>query len=85
LKIPPTRRLLGRGTRWSQLVFRLDHCRQDAQRQWGAHRNGSPCDYLLHQALRDVGLADDSALGEVLHDYFAWAITTTMSRYQRSA
>jgi hemoglobin len=34
-------------------------------------------------ALADVGLADDR-LGQVLHDYFAWATTTTMSRYHRS-
>jgi hemoglobin len=33
----------------------------------------------------DVGLADDRALRQVLHDYFAWATTTTMSRYHRSA
>src|SRR5215470_7191050 len=37
------------------------------------------------QALADVGLAKDGALREVLHDYFAWATTTTMSRYHRSA
>jgi hemoglobin len=37
------------------------------------------------QALADVGLADDSALRQVLHDYFAWATTTTMSRYYQSA
>jgi hemoglobin len=37
------------------------------------------------QALADVGLAGDSALRQVLHDYFAWATTTTMSRYQKSA
>ena len=37
------------------------------------------------QALADVGLADDSALRQVLHDYFAWATTTTMARYHRSA
>jgi len=37
------------------------------------------------QALVDVGLADDPALRQVLHDYFAWATTTTMARYQRSA
>jgi hemoglobin len=30
-------------------------------------------------------LADDSALRQVLHDYFAWATTTTMARYHRSA
>ena len=37
------------------------------------------------QALVDVGLADDSALRQVLHDYFARATTTTMSRYHHSA
>jgi hemoglobin len=36
------------------------------------------------QALGDVGL-DDGALQQVLHDYFAWATTTTMSRYHQSA
>jgi hypothetical protein len=36
------------------------------------------------QALADVGLADDSALRQVLHEYFAWATTTTMFRYHRS-
>ena len=37
------------------------------------------------QALVDVGLADDDRLRGVLHDYFEWATTTTMSRYHRSA
>jgi len=37
------------------------------------------------QALADVGLAADDQLRLVLHDYFAWATTTTMSRYHRSA
>ena len=37
------------------------------------------------QALADVGLAADERLFQVLHDYFAWATTTTMSRYHRSA
>ena len=50
-----------------------------------ARRNGSPCDCLFDQALVDVGLADDGALRQVLHDYFAWATTTTMSRYHQSA
>jgi hemoglobin len=36
-------------------------------------------------ALADAGLADDDRLRHVLHDYFAWATTTTMARYQRSA
>ena len=37
------------------------------------------------QALTDVGVADDSRLRKVLHDYFAWTTTVTMSRYSRSA
>jgi hemoglobin len=36
------------------------------------------------QALEDVGLAGDARLRRVLHDYFAWATTTTMARYHRS-
>ena len=37
------------------------------------------------QALMDTGLARDYRLQQVLHDYFTWATTTTMSRYHRSA
>jgi hemoglobin len=37
------------------------------------------------QALTDVGLAEDSRLAGALHDYFAWATTTTMYRYKWSA
>jgi len=42
------------------------------------------------QALADIGLAStglagDGRLRQVLHDYFAWATTTTMARYHRSA
>ena len=36
-------------------------------------------------ALADVGLAGNERLRRVLHDYFAWATATTMSRYHRSA
>lgn len=36
------------------------------------------------QALADVGL-DAQPLRRVLHDYFAWATTTTMARYHESA
>lgn len=36
------------------------------------------------QALADVGLAAEP-LRQVLHDYFEWATTTTMSRYHESA
>jgi hemoglobin len=37
------------------------------------------------QALEDAGLAHDERLRRVLHDYFAWATTSTMARYHRSA
>jgi hemoglobin len=37
------------------------------------------------QALQDAGLAATGPLRQVLHDYFAWATTTTMSRYHESA
>jgi hemoglobin len=37
------------------------------------------------QALDDVGLAGVEPLRTVLHDYFAWATTTTMTRYRESA
>lgn len=37
------------------------------------------------QALDDAGLAADGRLRQVLYDYFAWATTTTMARYHRSA
>ena len=36
-------------------------------------------------AMDDVGIAHDDALRRVLHDYFAWATTTTMARYHHSA
>jgi hemoglobin len=37
------------------------------------------------EALADVGFSDGEPVRVVLHDYFAWATTSTMSRYQRSA
>jgi len=37
------------------------------------------------QALTDVGMASGDAVRKALHDYFAWATTTTMSRYHRSS
>ena len=37
------------------------------------------------EALDDVGLASNETLRRVLHDYFAWATTTTMSLYHESA
>jgi hemoglobin len=39
----------------------------------------------LDLALEDVGLAHDESLRRALHDYFAWATTTTMARYHRSS
>ena len=36
-------------------------------------------------ALRDVGLDPDQRLGRTLHDYFAWATTTTMDGFHDSA
>jgi hemoglobin len=37
------------------------------------------------QALTDIGLIENGPLRQVLHAYFAWATTTTMSRYHDSA
>ncbi|MGZ6267512.1 MAG: group II truncated hemoglobin [Candidatus Limnocylindrales bacterium] len=37
------------------------------------------------RALEDAGLAADERLRQVLHDYFAWATTTTMAQYEESA
>ena len=37
------------------------------------------------EALVEFGLAPDDRLRPVLHDYFAWATFTTMSRYHHSA
>jgi hemoglobin len=37
------------------------------------------------QALVDVGLGERTDLGQVLHDYFAWATRTTMDRYPESS
>ena len=37
------------------------------------------------RAMDDVGIAADGELGQVLHDYFSWATTTTMARYHDSA
>jgi hemoglobin len=37
------------------------------------------------QAMQDAGLDSGAPLWQVLHDYFAWATTNTMSRYHESA
>jgi len=38
----------------------------------------------FEEALDDIGLNKDNAVRMVLHDYFEWATTTTMSRYHQS-
>jgi len=35
--------------------------------------------------MQDVGLDAAGPVGQVLHDYFAWATTTEMARYHQSA
>jgi len=37
------------------------------------------------QAMQDVGLDAGGPVSAVLHDYFAWATTTTMAGYHESA
>jgi hemoglobin len=37
------------------------------------------------QALADTGLTSQPRLAQILHDYFAWATTTTMSAFEDSA
>ena len=54
------------------------------------HSGNGPHEEMDRRAIAcfDLALDDveaDSEVRRVLHDYFAWATTTTMSRYQRSA
>jgi hemoglobin len=37
------------------------------------------------QAMTDIGIVGAGPLRGALHDYFAWATTSTMARYERSA
>ena len=37
------------------------------------------------QAMTDIGVSDEDPVRSVLHDYFAWATTTSMARYHESA
>jgi dihydroflavonol-4-reductase len=62
-------------------------------RRWQGHNESENVEHgemdrraiaCFDQALADVGVANDSVLGQVLYGYFAWATTTTMSRYNRS-
>ena len=39
----------------------------------------------LDKAMDDAGIEHDDPLRRVLHDYLAWATTTTMAHYHRSA
>jgi hemoglobin len=53
------------------------------------HSGNGPHDEIDHRAIGcfDLALDDveaDREVRRVLHDYFAWATTTTMSRYPRS-
>jgi hemoglobin len=56
------------------------------------HSGNGPHDEMDHraiacfdQAMTDIGLDGDDRLRQVLHDYFAWATTTTMARYHDDA
>ena len=55
------------------------------------HSGNGPHEEMDHRAVAcfDQALADEGLTAEplrqVLHDYFAWATTTTMSRYHESA
>ena len=55
-------------------------CGRTAQRpthEW----TGEPA---VDAALDDTGLARDQVLRQALHDYFAWATTTSMAAYPES-
>ena len=62
------------------------HRQPDAKAEAGVHeemdRRAIAC---FDQALEDVGLSANEQLRQVLHDYFAWATTTTMAQYHESA
>ncbi|MEO5901872.1 MAG: group II truncated hemoglobin [Ilumatobacteraceae bacterium] len=54
--------------------------------------NGGPHEEMDRRAIEcfdlamdDIGVSADGRLRQVLHDYFAWATTTTMAQYQDSA
>lgn len=50
--------------------------------RFSAGRRAIAC---FDQAMNDVGIAYDDPHWRALHDYFAWATTTTMARYHHSA
>lgn len=52
----------------------------------GPHEEMDPREIAcFDDAMSDVGLDANDQLRRVLHDYFAWATTTTMARYHDSA
>lgn len=52
----------------------------------GPHEEMDRCAIAcFDQALTDVGIGEDDSVRPVLHDYFAWTTTTTMSPYHGSA
>jgi hemoglobin len=82
-------RLLGRGARRAgDLLVRV----WDESSEVRLHSGNGPHDEMdrraiacFDQALDDVGIGANDPLRKTLHGYFAWATTTTMSRYHRSA
>ena len=84
------RRVLGRGPRrarrrYSDTLRRRDLGGADPQRQRPARGDGPPGDRLLRPGAWTTSGSRHEPLRQVLHDYFAWATTTTMSRYHESA
>src|SRR5438105_14035741 len=63
---------------------RRDNRRSHPQRQRPHEEMDKRAIACFDQALEDAGLTDEP-LRQVLHDYFAWATTTTMSAYHHSA
>src|SRR5688572_15187428 len=71
---------LGGPTTYSELRRRnLDGA--DAQRQRTDEEMDRRAIACFDPALADAGLAGDDRFRQVLHDYFAWATTTTMARH----
>ena len=91
--VPPTAHgatsgLLGRGSRGSSPYSDLYG---DESQVLRIHSGNGPHEEMdrraiacFDEALADAGLADDDRLSTVLHDYFEWATTNSMSRYRRS-
>ena len=76
---------LGGPPTYSDALRRRDLGRAHAQRQRPARGDGPPGDRLLRPGPGRRRPDRDERLRQVLHDYFAWATTTTMARYHESA